>query len=114
MIASTHWDANMLNKAKKVVVVTEKILLGKIVDLILAAGATGYTAVLASGQGGRGVRTDALTGHGDIFSNVKIEVITVNDEVAQKIIDQVIAKYFNNYSGIAYVEDVWVARRDHF
>ncbi|MDO9611661.1 MAG: hypothetical protein Q7J33_07460 [Serpentinimonas sp.] len=114
MITSTHWDANMLNKAKKVVVVTEKILLGKIVDLILAAGATGYTAVLASGQGGRGVRTDALTGHGDIFSNVKIEVITVNDEVAQKIIDQVIAKYFNNYSGIAYVEDVWVARRDHF
>jgi len=114
MIQPTDRGVKMMNKAKKVVVVTEKILLGKIVDLILAAGATGYTAVLASGQGGRGVRTDALTGHGDIYSNVKIEVITVNDEVAQKIIDGVIAKYFNNYSGIAYAEDVWVARRDHF
>jgi len=104
----------MLNKAKKVVVVTEKVLLERIVALALAAGATGYTAVFANGHGHRGVRTDALSGHGDIFSNVKIEFITVSAEVAQKIIDEVIAKYFGNYSGIVYVEDVEVARPQQF
>jgi len=114
MITSTHWDANMLHKAKKVVVVTEKILLDKVVALAMAAGATGYTAVFANGQGHRGVRSDALSGHGEIFSNVKIEFITARDEVAQKIIQGVVAKYFSNYSGIAYVEEVEVARTQQF
>ena len=104
----------MLNKAKKVVVVTEKILLDKVVTLAMAAGATGYTAVYAHGQGHRGVRSDALSGHGEIFSNVKIEFITARPEVAQKIIDGVVTTYFGNYSGISYVEDVEVARTSQF
>jgi len=104
----------MLMKAKKVVVVTEKVLLERIVALALAAGATGYTSTYANGSGHRGVRSDALSGHGEIFSNVKIEFIIGCAEVAQKIIDEVVAKYFNNHAGIIYVVEVEVARMQQF
>jgi nitrogen regulatory protein PII len=95
--------------AKKVVVITEKVLHDRLVDFGRSVGAVGYTSSLVNGSGYHGTRTGALSGHGDVFSNVKIEFI-VPPEVATKIVDGVMATYFNDYAGIVYTEDVEVVR----
>lgn len=104
----------MFNPAKKVVIVTEKLLLKNVVQIIHAAGGTGYTVIDAGGEGHRGVRAGSMGGHGEAFANVKIEVITARPEVAREIVTQVVDRYFGNFAGIAYVEDVEVVRSHQF
>lgn len=93
----------MTQKASKLVIVTEKLLLTKIIKIINEAGATGYTVVAAGGQGSRNVRSSGAPNVGDIYSNIKIEVLTANRELALKISDQVAMQFFDDYSGIAYI-----------
>ncbi len=96
----------MTQKASKLVIVTEKVLLNKVAKIIDEAGATGYTVVAAGGKGSRGVRSSGQPTVGDSFSNVKFEVLTPSREMAVKISDKVAAKFFEDYSGISYVCDV--------
>lgn len=93
----------MAKPASKLVIVTEKVLLKKIATIIDEAGATGYTVVDAGGKGSRNVRSSGQPTVSDAFSNVKIEVLTENREMAMKISDEVAVKFFDNYSGIAYI-----------
>jgi hypothetical protein len=50
----------------------------------------------------------------DSFANIKIEIITADPEVAKRIADEVAAKYFDNYSGITYLDQVEVHRLNKF
>lgn len=50
----------------------------------------------------------------DEFSNVKIEVITGDRDTASNIADEVAAKFFDNYSGITYPEEVEILRPHKF
>jgi len=93
----------MTQKASKLVIVTEKLLLNKIVKIIDEAGAAGYTVMPAGGKGSRNVRSSGGPNVGDIYSNIKIEVLVANRDIAVKISDQVAAKFFDDYSGIAYI-----------
>lgn len=93
----------MTQQASKLVIVTEKLLLKKIVKIINEAGATGYTVVAAGGQGSRNVRSSGQPSVSDIDSNIKIEVLTPNRDLALKISDEVAAQFFEDYSGIAYI-----------
>ena len=93
----------MAKPATKLVIVTEKLLLKKIANIIDAAGATGYTVVEAGGKGSRNVRSSGQPSVSDITSNVKIEVLNEDREMAMKISDEVAAKFFDDYSGIAYI-----------
>ncbi len=103
----------MTQKASKLVIVTEKVLLKKVAKIIDEAGATGYTVVAAGGKGSRGVRSSGQPSVGDAFSNVKFEVLTPNREMAVKISDKVAAEFFDDYSGIAYICDVMEVLHAH-
>ncbi|MBP0029014.1 P-II family nitrogen regulator [Roseofilum sp. Guam] len=104
----------MTQKAAKLVIVTEKLLLKKIAKIIDEAGATGYTVVEAGGKGSRGVRSPGTPSSvSDEFTNIKFEVLTPNRDMAVKISDQVAAKYFDDYSGIAYLCDVMEVLHAH-
>ncbi|AFZ31910.1 hypothetical protein Glo7428_3433 [Gloeocapsa sp. PCC 7428] len=98
----------MTQKATKLVIVTEKVLLKQIVKIIDEAGATGYTVVAAGGKGSRSVRSSGQPTVGDVYSNIKIEVLTANRDMALKISDEVAVQFFDNYSGIAYLCDAEV------
>jgi hypothetical protein len=104
----------MTQQASKLVIVTEKLLLKKIVKIINAAGATGYTVVSAGGQGSRNVRSPGQPSVGDIYSNIKIEVLTASRDMALKISDEVATKFFEDYSGITYLCDAEVLRAHKF
>ena len=50
----------------------------------------------------------------DAFANVKIEVITASREMAEQIAEKVAAQYFENYSGVTYLEEVEILRVHKF
>ncbi len=101
-------------KATKVVIITEKVILEKVARLIEAAGARGYTVTPAGGKGSRGVRSTSRAAVVDEFRNIKIEVITGSKEAANRIADEVAEQFFNNYSGITYLEEVEILRPHKF
>ena len=104
----------MTQQANKLVIVTEKLLLKKIAQIVDEAGATGYTVVDAGGKGSRNVRSSGKPTVGDDFSNIKFEVLTPNRELALKISDEVAAQFFDDYSGIAYLCDAEVLHAHKF
>ena len=104
----------MTQQASKLVIVTEKLLLKKIAKIINEAGATGYTVVAAGGQGSRNVRSSGQPTVGDSYSNIKIEVLTANRDLALKISDEVAAQFFEDYSGITYLCEAEVLHAHKF
>ncbi|WP_017714007.1 P-II family nitrogen regulator [Prochlorothrix hollandica] len=98
----------MAKPAKKLVIVTEKLLLKKIAKIIDEAGATGYTVLETGGKGSRNVRSSGQPSVSDTESNIKFEVLTDTREMAETIADRIAIKYFNDYAGIAYICDAEV------
>lgn len=99
---------NMAKPAKKLVIVTEKILLKKVARIIEEAGATGYTVVETGGKGSRNVRSSGQPNVSDTQANIKFEVLTNNRDMSEKIADRVAIEFFNDYAGIAYICDAEV------
>ncbi|HBM83692.1 MAG: hypothetical protein NXH81_05380 [Halieaceae bacterium] len=104
----------MTYKAAKVVIITEKVILEQVAEVIEAHGATGYTVFAAGGKGSRGVRPTGRAAVVDGFSNVQIEVITATHITAEEIAVDVAERFFQNYSGITYLEDVEILRSHKF
>lgn len=104
----------MIHKAKKVVIITEKIISEQVAELVDACGATGYTVSSTGGKGSRGVRSAERGGVSGTYANVKFEIITTDEAVSTKIAKEVAEKFFNNYSGITYVENVEIVRPQKF
>ncbi|MBV6632401.1 MAG: hypothetical protein KI792_05120 [Alphaproteobacteria bacterium] len=104
----------MIHKAKKVVIITEKIIAEQVSKLIEECGGSGHTVVAAGGKGSRGIRrADRANVIGD-FANVKFEVITDSQEVAEAIATKTADTFFENYSGITYIENVEILRPHKF
>lgn len=104
-----------LHTAEKVVIITEKIISKGVCEIIEACGATGYTIVAAGGKGSRNMRsTTERASVVDDFANIKIEIIVNNYAMAECIMDAVKNKYFHNYSGITYLEDIKILRPEKF
>ena len=93
----------MAKPASMLVIVTEKLLLNKIADIIDRAGATGYTVVAAGGRGSRDVRSSGQPTVSGTFTDIKIEVLTDTRDMSLKIADEVAAQFFEDYAGIAYI-----------
>ena len=95
-----------LNTRKRLVIITQSIILDRIVDIMDKVGNKGYTVDDVSGGGRRGIRHGA---HGGAFhailQNIRIESITT-ESVAKKIAKEVIETLFINYAGIVYMDDV--------
>ena len=105
-----------MHDAMKVVIITERSILDGVAEVIEAKGATGYTHVQAGGKGSRGKRSidRAPQVAGGILANVKIEAIVADRATAEAIIEGVAERFFENYSGIAYVEPVEILRPHKF
>lgn len=97
-----------LHKMKRVTLVAEALIAEQLQDAILQLGASGFTTTKAEGRGSRGVRASQWEGR-----NAKIETI-VTDEVADKILQHLAERYFENFAVIAYCHDVQVVRGDKF
>ena len=104
----------MTKQAKKLVIITEKLLLKKVAKIIDAAGATGYTVLETGGKGSRNVRSSGQPTVGDTESNIKFEVLTPTREMALKISDEVAAQFFEDYSGITYLCEAEVLHAHKF
>ena len=89
---------------KMVVIVAEPVLEARLVTELRDLGATGCTVIDGRGEGSRHGHATDLPG-----ANVRIETI-VRPEIADRIMEHVSAQYFANFSFIAYVVDVNVAR----
>ena len=61
----------MTHKAVKIVIITEKVIFDGVVEVINAAGASGYTMVEAGGKGSRGIRNQGRAIVVDALRNVK-------------------------------------------
>ena len=104
----------MSHKAKKIVIITEKLIVDQVRVFIEENGASGYTVMTAGGKGSRGVRSEGRNSVTDSYVNVKFEIITTNEEVARDIANKVTEKFFNNFSGITYIQDVEIIRPQKF
>lgn len=98
----------MAKPAKKLVIVTEKILLKKIAKIIEECGATGYTVMETGGKGSRNVRSSGQPNVSDTTTNIKFEVLTSDRVMAEKIADQIAVKFFIDFAGIIYICDAEV------
>jgi nitrogen regulatory protein PII len=98
----------MAKPAKKLVIVTEKVLLKKIAKIIDEAGASGYTVVETGGKGSRNVRSSGQPSVSDTQANIKFEVLTDNRDMAENIADKIAIKFFIDFAGIIYICDAEV------
>jgi nitrogen regulatory protein P-II 2 len=93
---------------KKVTIIAEGVLEDRLLREIRQLGARGYTLTEVRGEGSRGVRASELGG-----KNVQFEVL-VSAEVADRMLDHLVAHYFEHYAVVAYVVDVEVVRGDRY
>lgn len=101
--------------ATKIVIITERSILDGVAEILEEHGATGYTYTAAGGRGSRGKRRiDRVPQVAGILENIKIEVIVSDHDMAERITQAVVDTYFENYSGITYVEAVEILRPDKF
>ena len=100
-----------LYKKKKIEIVVEAARVQKILEMLEAEGAKGYTIIpQVSGKGHGGIRDEAHVS--DVFRNVSIMVI-VAEEITRKIIEK-IQPLLKDYAGIVCISDVEVVRDEHF
>lgn len=104
----------MTYPAKRVSIVTEKLNERQIEKIVEEAGAKGYTVFEGSGKGSHGEHGLGRLSLVNAFSLVKIEVIVSSREVAEAIAERVADLYFKDYSGIVYIDDVEILRREKF
>ena len=104
----------MSKQACKLVIVTEKLLLKKIAKIIAEKGAKGYTVMPADGRGSRNVRSSGEPTVSDKFSNIQIEVLTPDRDMAIKISDEIAENFFEDYSGLVYISDAEVLHAHNF
>ena len=93
---------------KRVTIIGDDNVGYRIVQEVLALGASGYTYEVVHGKGDRGVRPR----HAEP-PNAKIEIITTA-ELAQQILEHIADHYFEKYAMIAFQDDVAVIRAEKF
>lgn len=97
---------------KKVVIVTEASILDDVIKTINSLGVGGYSVSYVTGKGTKGIRHG--TGILDtLFKNIKVDII-VDEETAKNIIMKIRDEFFQNYAGVAYMEDVEVVCPERF
>ncbi len=84
--------------------VAENVLREELIKLIRKHGATGWTLTLVEGEGSRGVHATEWAGR-----NIQIDTL-VSLEIADAIMEEVAAKYFEDWAVIAYAVEARVMR----
>lgn len=91
-----------------VTIVAERVLEGRITDLVLELGSTGYTVTDTRGAGSRNIGSPTLEA-----GNVRIETV-VDRSTAERILDAVAERYFPHYGVIAYAQEARVVRGEKY
>jgi PII-like signaling protein len=107
-----------LGRAKKVVIITESMLEEQITRLLCTQGAKGYTVYHElTGKGRHGIRS-GIGVLDKINTNICIEAIVAQEEMALSIMEIIHKKILNcgrgAYAGIVYLEDVCVICPEKF
>jgi len=89
---------------QKLSLVAENVLRDDLLKLIRKHGATGWTLTLVEGEGSRGVHATEWAGR-----NIQIDTL-VPQEIADTIMAEVAAKYFEDWAIIAYAVEARVLR----
>ncbi|MGC6425211.1 MAG: P-II family nitrogen regulator [Lentimonas sp.] len=95
-------------KLTKITIITESLLVDRIIGMIKKRGSTGHTLTKVEGEGSRGAHTSDWEGR-----NTKIETI-VTAETADAILDDLNDRYFEDFSVIAWLSEVQVLRGEKF
>lgn len=98
-----------LHPIKLVVLICEEAMESSVAPDLMAAGAKGYTVCEARGRGARGERDARWL----LSSNVRIEVLC-HEDVAQRVVDMLVAKYSDNFGLVVYVQDAQIIRCNKF
>lgn len=104
----------LFHKATKIILVVERLLRDKVVAIVEAEGAKGYTVTEGSGKGAHGLRGADRPSIAQGFTIVRIEVIVADRAAAERIAETVAARYFEKYPGIVYMDEVEVMRLEKF
>lgn len=91
-----------------VTIIAAEELEDRLLHAIMAMGARGYTVSHVRGQGVHGSRSSECEGE-----NVRIETI-VDSHTADRILQEIAGRYFNEWAVVLYVVQVNVLRPDHF
>ncbi len=94
---------------KLITVVAESALERDLARDLDALGASGYTFSDARGRGSRGRRTSGWPHSG----NVRVEVLC-DEALAEKIVEHLRERYYDNYAMVLWVQDVAVLRPGKF
>jgi PII-like signaling protein len=98
---------------KRINIIAEKVCQDMVVELIQASGASGFTVYKdIYGKGRSGVRGD-FGSLGDVSGNLEI-VCIAGTEVAERILQGLVAMIEEGLDLIVCVEEVQVLRDDHF
>ena len=101
----------MLKQVEKLIIITERILISKIIKYIESLEIKAYTIYHdVSGQGQRGMRSisGGLSRFGE---NIRIEIIIEDEEQAVEVAEKIYNKYLSSkYAGIVYIEDIRVIK----
>lgn len=104
----------MTHQATKVSIIAERIIQRDITRIVEEEGAKGYTVYEGDGKGQTShIHSDRHSVLRD-FTIVKVETITGNREIADKIADRIADELFDRYPGIVYLEAVEVLRAAKF
>jgi nitrogen regulatory protein P-II 2 len=97
-----------ITRLRLVTIIGEAVLERRLLAELPRLGATGWSLGRVDGQGSRGVRSTGWEG-----PNLRLEAV-VTAEVADAILDHLVAEYFDHFAIIAYVSEVEVVRGDKY
>ena len=101
----------MLKQVEKLIIITERIIISKIIKYIESLEIKAYTIYHdVSGQGQRGMRS-VSGGLSRFGENIRIEIIIEDEEQAVEVAEKIYNKYLSSrYAGIVYLEKIRVVK----
>ena len=104
----------MKHDATLISIMTEKVFEEDILEVLKQEGAKGYTIFEGGGNGSFHLHQSQHLSLVDEFRIVKIEVIVLNPEVADRIATRLTEEYFTDHPGIVSLSKVEVFRAQKF
>lgn len=104
----------MKHKATQISVVTEKVFEEQILELLEQEGAKGYTIFEGGGNGSFHLHQNQHLSLVDEFKIVKIEIIVLEPEQADRIAYRLMEECFTEQPGIVSLSEVQVFRAQKF
>lgn len=104
----------MKHKATLISVMTEKVFEDGILEVLDQEGAKGYTIFEGGGNGSFHLHQSQHLSMVDEFRIVKVEVIVLDSEVAERIAARLVDDCFDEQPGIVSLSEVEVFRRQKF